>query len=282
MRSTRRSKCSRTRGSVRAPYGDSRSTLTARLNSCLAASTCPCSSSVCPVLKWRSEVAINAVTGSTALMSSTSVRGEAGGWSWGREFPAAREAWSAAAGAPTGSDFMAEPQAVMRGSSTSTAVRCQRNPNIRALRDVRSNRCYQLPRTVSRPHCHCGGSGRGRPQTPPHQWFTQSSTRRRNGSTLSPVSSIVAIFSPAPRRHGENLMLLSQITRSGGDDGSLRDNQLATRPDGPPDILFRHEIHRPGLRGAWTPVGNWRPEPSGIQELVDLPGKGIGLNPRLR
>ncbi len=56
MRSTSRSKCSRIRGSVRPPYGDSSSTSTARSNSCFAASKWPCSSSLWPALKWRSEL----------------------------------------------------------------------------------------------------------------------------------------------------------------------------------------------------------------------------------
>ena len=65
MRSTSRSKNSRTRGSVLAPELDSSSTLIDRLNSCFAASKWPCSSSFCPALKWRSESAISFNTGSS-------------------------------------------------------------------------------------------------------------------------------------------------------------------------------------------------------------------------
>ena len=56
MRSTSRSKCSRIRGSVRAPNGDSSKTSRARLNAVLALSRWPSCSSFWPASKWRVEI----------------------------------------------------------------------------------------------------------------------------------------------------------------------------------------------------------------------------------
>src|SRR5688572_8928312 len=64
MRSTRRSYCSRIRGSDRAPPGHSSSTSRERSNAVLAVSRCPASSSFRPVSKCWSDLAIRSATGS--------------------------------------------------------------------------------------------------------------------------------------------------------------------------------------------------------------------------
>jgi two-component system cell cycle response regulator DivK len=71
--STSRSKCSRIRGSVRAPYGDSSSTSRARLNSDLAVPRLPSCSSRWPASKWRVDVAIRSRTGSGAGVAGGAV-----------------------------------------------------------------------------------------------------------------------------------------------------------------------------------------------------------------
>ena len=113
MRSMSRSKCSRVRASVRAPYGDSSMTSTARSNSVRARSRWPRVNSRSPASKCRCEDSISVAMGSGG--GTTTGAGACGG-------ATATEATCGFGFEPHAAEMMRSPAAVSAGSHARVVI----------------------------------------------------------------------------------------------------------------------------------------------------------------
>ena len=271
MRSTSRSKCSRMRGSVRAPYGDSSSTSTARLNSCLAASKCPCSSSFWPALKWRSDSAIRVRTGSSTAGAPSKPPGR------GVTLPgpdARQRPWA--------------PHSRVQDVSSAMNVRDCRCDSTHSGRSAMSAACH-AGRIVSRPHC--GGSvfliTRG-----------QRAYAREPARTYGRAS--LALLSRWVNNKSNRLSSSRTFTRATGATVKTRCCSPRSRADGVtiarsettsflpglnrrPDVLFADEVERRLSGGGAFGPGARRLAVAAVaprsEEVVDLPGERVAADP---